>query len=502
MASSKPPKTRRIRMPGTPRPSGGDDFGAGFLSLSFGRTDTMEGADPVSILPPAFRSRLYGLFNQIEREFEALYSENLLLQEKVDSLSERTDRDGVVGDRGGLDQTDFDSFFTRNLLKQKSSTGSAQKMKPSHRLKAQTSRIVSSFKAPAITCALSRQFRGHRDGVWDVTTSKTFPLVGSASADGTACIWSTESSRCLLQYQGHKGSVNSMRFHPTKDLVMTASGDQTCHLWQAAISPEQMYSQQKGLSSEEEVETSEREDNLGPADEDYTLPLGPWATLRTPVCELVGHTNAVIAADWIAGGDQAVTASWDRTANIWDVTTGELLHQLVGHDQELTHTSAHPIQRLVVTASKDTTFRLWDFRDPIHSVSVFQGHSEVVTCVTFTREDKVVSGSDDRTAKVWDLRNMRSPLASIRCESPVNKVSVSPSNVIAVPLDNRNVLLFDLNGQRLARLPRSNRTGHRRMVCATAWGEENINTRCNLFTCGFDRMVYGWNVQPNKEFKD
>lgn len=65
-------------MPGTPRPSGSDDFGAGFLSLSFGRTDAMEGADPVSILPPAFRSRLYGLFNQIEREFEALYSENLL----------------------------------------------------------------------------------------------------------------------------------------------------------------------------------------------------------------------------------------------------------------------------------------------------------------------------------------------------------------------------------------------------------------------------------------
>lgn len=55
-------------------------------------------------------------------------------------------------------------------------------MKPSHRLKAQTSRIVSSFKAPSISCSLSRQFRGHRDGVWDVTTSKTFPLIGSASA--------------------------------------------------------------------------------------------------------------------------------------------------------------------------------------------------------------------------------------------------------------------------------------------------------------------------------
>lgn len=60
------------------------------------------------------------------------------------------------------------------------------------------------------------------------------------------------------------------------------------------------------------------------------MPFGPWATLRTPVRELIGHSNAVISADWLAGGDQAVTASWDRTANIWDVATGELLHALVG----------------------------------------------------------------------------------------------------------------------------------------------------------------------------
>ena len=40
------------------------------------------------------------------------------------------------------------------------------------------------------------------------------------------------------------------------------------------------------------------------------------------------------------------------------------------------------------------------------------------------------------------------------------------------------------------------------MVCAAAWGEEIVYSRCNLFTAGFDRMVYGWSVQPNKEYKD
>lgn len=53
-----------------------------------------------------------------------------------------------------------------------------------------------------------------------------------------------------------------------------------------------------------------------------------------------------------------------------------ILLLFIGHDQELTNTCTHPTQRLVVTSSKDTTFRLWDFREAIHSVSVFQGHTE------------------------------------------------------------------------------------------------------------------------------
>lgn len=38
--------------------------------------------------------------------------------------------------------------------------------------------------------------------------------------------------------------------------------------------------------------------------------------------------------------------------------------------------------------------------------------------------------------------------------------------------------------------------GHRRMVCSVAWSEDGRN----LFTCGFDRLVFGWRVTcPNKD---
>lgn len=43
---------------------------------------------------------------------------------------------------------------------------------------------------------------------------------------------------------------------------------------------------------------------------------------------------------------------------------------------------------------------------------------------------------------------------------------------------------------------------HRRMVCSVAWGEDSLGARCNLFTAGFDRVVYGWSVHSDKEGKD
>lgn len=52
---------------------------------------------------------------------------------------------------------------------------------------------------------------------------------------------------------------------------------------------------------------------------------------------------------------------------------------------------------------------------------------------------------------------MRSPLATIRLDSPINRLAVSPNNIIAIPHDNRQVRLYDLAGQRLGRLPRDGR---------------------------------------------
>ncbi|KAL4228452.1 WD repeat-containing protein 37 [Mactra antiquata] len=440
-------------------------------------------SDNDSPLPATFRSRLHHLFGQIEKEFETLYNENLMLQDKVEGLQERLDVYITGGDKSVVESLDIPDGAGKTA--KRSASHISQKIKKSYI--ASTSKLVSSFRQATPAYSLVKTFRGHKDGVWEVNVSKMdHHIIGTASADHTARIWNVDTGHCLLQYTGHQGSVNAIRFNPCKDLVVTTSGDGTAHIWSPQVNlppPEPMKSHSSG---EDDLDMSEKEDT---ADEGPEILLK--STLRTPTRELIGHTSVVIAADWLNTGEQVVTASWDRSGILFDAETGETVSTLTGHDQELTEVRAHPNQSLVVTSSKDTTFRLWDFRDPNMPVTVFQGHTQPVTTAVFTGHEMVVSGSDDRTVKVWDLKNMRSPIATIRTDSAVNRLSVSQQNIIAIPHDNRHIRLFDINGNRVGRLPRSNRTGHSKMVCSVAWAED---VSCDLISCGFDRQVLGWHI--------
>jgi WD40 repeat protein len=116
---------------------------------------------------------------------------------------------------------------------------------------------------------------------------------GSASADKTSIIWSRKTGRALIQYQGHRGSVNSCRFgHIDPDLVLTASGDHEIHIWKWSL---------------DENKDDEDEDN------EMTTQI-----IRSPLLVLRGD-EVISCADWLQR-DQIVSASWDRSATLWQVS--------------------------------------------------------------------------------------------------------------------------------------------------------------------------------------
>jgi len=511
-----------------------------------------------SVLPPALSSRLHQLFADVEKEFEALYVENAHLRNRVSLLEKgasgvhsnqyETD-DRTAGSTVEVRETDGgadiegkenDKASSRAVLKSLKATKSHKNVVKTRQkiLKGAnyTSKIVSSFKAmptaSIMTSSLTKEYIGHKDGLWDISLSQLgHPLVGTASADKTARVWGVDSGRCLTLYAGHTGSVNGIAFHPTQDLVLTCSGDATGHVWQATPTDPSL----GGLLTNSSGDDSPAEGCGGGGPDGEIDNYSSYSTtVRHPISTLAGHHGVVISCQWL-NESVAVTAGWDRQANLYNVESGALLQSLVGHDSELTHVACHPTQRLVATCSTDSTFRLWDFRDTIHSVSVFQGHTESVTCAVFTGQqrsgaDQIVSGSDDRSVKVWDLRNMRAPLTNIQTQSAVNRLDVSSNGLIAIPQDNRQVVVHDLSsGQKLARLRGSGTDGssktHHRMVSAVCWAlnqppslattgtdltSQDLpltsgawRTKINLFSAGFDRKAFGWSVRtPTSSSKE
>src|SRR5207245_2958005 len=49
------------------------------------------------------------------------------------------------------------------------------------------------------------------------------------------------------------------------------------------------------------------------------------------VHQMVGHTERVWGLAWSRDGQRILSGAWDNTARLWDVTTGKCLRVLEGH---------------------------------------------------------------------------------------------------------------------------------------------------------------------------
>ena len=93
--------------------------------------------------------------------------------------------------------------------------------------------------------------------------------------------------------------------------------------------------------------------------------------------------------------DKIVTGSFDKKAKIWDANTGQRLHTLKGHLNEIVCLSFDPHGMLVATGSMDSTAKLWDVETG-HEIFSLVGHrAEIVSLHFNTDGDKLMTSSFD-----------------------------------------------------------------------------------------------------------
>jgi guanine nucleotide-binding protein subunit beta-2-like 1 protein len=112
----------------------------------------------------------------------------------------------------------------------------------------------------------------------------------------------------------------------------------------------------------------------------------------------------VISSD----GAYALSASWDKTLRLWELSTGTTTRRFVGHNNDVLSVSFSADNRQIVSGSRDRTIKLWNTLGDCKFTITDKGHTEWVSCVRFSPNPQnpvIVSCGWDKLVKVrWICR--------------------------------------------------------------------------------------------------
>lgn len=165
--------------------------------------------------------------------------------------------------------------------------------------------------------------KGHTQKVNMAKFSPDGQKIVTASADGTARLWTNEA-QYLATLQGHNEAVNSACFSPDGSLILTASADHTAKIWKSA---------------------------------------------DLQAITLIGHQQAINEAVFSPDGKFVLTTGTDKTAKLWTVK-GQLIKSLPHHHAKI-NAKFSPDGKQIMTLTGDTTLQIWSLEGKI--VSVMKG---------------------------------------------------------------------------------------------------------------------------------
>lgn len=130
-----------------------------------------------------------------------------------------------------------------------------------------------------------------------------------------------------------------------------------------------------------------------------------WRRGRYTVRPLKGHTDGIMCLQFNEALAHpsfpiVITGSYDRTARVWNLDTGEELRVLTGHTRGVRCLQFDEAK--LITGSMDRTLKIWNWRTG-ELIRTLEGHTEGIVCLNFN-DHLLASGSADSNIKIWNFK--------------------------------------------------------------------------------------------------
>jgi WD40 repeat protein len=160
---------------------------------------------------------------------------------------------------------------------------------------------------------------------------------------------------------------------------------------------------------------------------------------------LIGHTHSITCVAVSPDGKRVVSSAQDKTARVWDTTTGREIVCFKAHNEPVWSVAVSPDGRTVASAGGDKVVRLWDLETG-HETGRLEGHTSAVIGVTFLPDGKrLLSSGADMTVRLWNLDTRREMRRFLGHAGNVHRVVVSSDRkTIASTSNDRTIRLWNL----------------------------------------------------------
>lgn len=250
------------------------------------------------------------------------------------------------------------------------------------------------------TMTLFKTLNGHDHTVSSVEYMPDGNFLFSASRDKTIKYWEINTGNCLKTLTGHSEWVRSVSVNNKGTLLASSSDDESIIIWQIPAGTElntlnghdNKIEKVIFLKNEKAITNIYNSDYVN----DFNIQLGLSGDNKSKA-EPKKEGKGEIDKEYL------LSASRDKTINLWDVVGAVCVKTFYGHDNWVRDLCEHPSGKYFLSSSDDKCVRIWDLKTGQSAKKLTEAHESFVVAVAVSAKCKLVaSGSTDMTIKIWD----------------------------------------------------------------------------------------------------
>lgn len=177
-----------------------------------------------------------------------------------------------------------------------------------------------------------REFKGHRDILFDAEVSPDGKTLATCSYDRDIILWNIETGEPLRTLSGHTGAVYDVAFNADGTVLASASADDTCKVWRVRDG-ERLDTLGQPLKEQYSVAFSPDDKTIVASGADNRIRVWKFVSRQKPAINPLliarfAHEAPIVGMVFTPDGSKLVTTAEDRTLKVWETKSyTELLLQ-------------------------------------------------------------------------------------------------------------------------------------------------------------------------------